>query len=162
MNDPRPIGREELERLYQRFATSILRRARRLLGDEQLARDVCHDVFVQVLRTVPWKPASPLAWLYVTTTNLCLNLLRTARRRRSALAQLARPDSVGPPTEAALLLGRIPPELQDVAVYYAIDRMSQDEIALVLGVSQKTVSNRVRALRRLLDPAETPVKENAR
>ena len=37
--------------------------------------------------------------------------------------------------------------------------MSQDEIALVLGVSQKTVSNRIRELRAILDPPEIPAKE---
>jgi DNA-directed RNA polymerase specialized sigma24 family protein len=43
--------------------------------------------------------------------------------------------------------------LQEIAVYYGVDQMSQDEIALVLGVSQKTVSNRIQELRVLLaDP----------
>ena len=39
MSTAGPIGRDELERLYQRFGASILRRAQRILGDEQLARD---------------------------------------------------------------------------------------------------------------------------
>jgi RNA polymerase sigma factor (sigma-70 family) len=158
MNETGPIGRDELERLYQRFGASILRRASRILADEQLARDVCHDVFVQVLRADPWAPPSPLAWLYLTTTNLCLNLLRSDRRRRLTLAQIPRPEAGAPSIEAALILQRVPPDLQEVAVYYGIDRMSQDEIAIVLGVSQKTVSNRIRALRALLDPAEPTAK----
>jgi RNA polymerase sigma-70 factor (ECF subfamily) len=159
MSETRPIDRDELERLYQRFGASILRRAFRILADEQLARDVCHDVFVQVLRTDPWAPPSPLAWLYVTTTHLCLNLLRTDRRRRFALARMSGPAAVEPPAEARLLLQRVPPALQELAVYYAIDGMSQDEIAIVMGVSQKTVSNRLRELRTILDPAEAPAKE---
>lgn len=154
MSDNPTMGRDELERLYQRFGASILRRAWRILGDRQQARDVCQDVFVQVLRSANWAPASPVAWLYATTTNLCLNLLRTDRRRRRALAILPRNLSVAPPTEAALVLDRVPVKLQEVAVYYAVDQMSQDEIALVLGVSQKTISNRLRELRAFLDPAE--------
>jgi RNA polymerase sigma-70 factor (ECF subfamily) len=160
MSEPGPIGRLELERLYERFGTSILRRATRILADEQLARDVCHDVFVQVLRADSWAPPSPLAWLYVTTTHLCLNVLRGDRRRRLALARLPRSTAtVAPVGEAVLLLQRIPPDLQELAVYSAIDQMSQDEIALVLGVSQKTVSNRLHALRALLDPAEPSLNE---
>lgn len=158
MNDTRPIGRDQLDLLYQQFGGSVLRRATRILADEQLARDVCQDVFVQVLRTDPWAPASPLAWLYVTTTNLCLNMLRADRRRRQALARMPRPEAVPPPTEAALLLQRVPAELEEIAIYSAVDQMSQDEIALVMGVSQKTVSNRIRALRAILDPAGAQVR----
>jgi RNA polymerase sigma factor (sigma-70 family) len=53
----------------------------------------------------------------------------------------------------ALLRG-VPEHLQEIAIYYGIDRMSQDEIALVLGISQKTVSNRIQELRRLLSEGE--------
>jgi RNA polymerase sigma-70 factor (ECF subfamily) len=80
--------RHELERLYQRYGALVMRRAHRILGDEQGARDVCHDVFVQVLRTPSWAPPSPLAWLYVATTNRCLNVLRADRRGRLVLARL--------------------------------------------------------------------------
>ena len=158
MNHGRPIDRDELDRLYQLHGASVLRRASRILGDGHLALDVCHDVFVQVLRADPWPPPSPLAWLYVTTTNLCLNLLRTERRRRLTHARMPRPGATPPPTEAGLLLARVPPALQELAIYCAVDQMSQDEIALVLGVSQKTISNRLRDLRAILDPAEATAR----
>jgi len=154
-----PLDRDELERLYQRFGASILRRALRILGDEQRARDVCHDVFVQILRADRWSPPSPLAWLYVTTTNACLNLLRADRRRCLALAEMTYPTSAAPPTEAGLLLEKVPPAFQELVIYWAIEQMSQDEIALLLGVSQKTVSNRLRELREILDPTEAKAKE---
>jgi DNA-directed RNA polymerase specialized sigma24 family protein len=159
MSDARPLGRDDLERLYQRFGAAILRRARRILGDEQLARDVCHDVFVQALRCPTWAPPSPLAWFYVTTTNVCLNLLRGDRRRRVALERMPRLALAPAPTEAALLLGRVPPELQELALYCAVEQLSQDEIALLLGVSQKTVSNRLRELRAILDPPDACTQE---
>ena len=58
------------------------------------------------------------------------------------------------------MLRRIPVELQELAVLYAIDQMSQAEIAVVLAVSQKTISNRLQRLRALLEPAEpAPVRE---
>lgn len=89
MTESTAVDRAALAALYQRYGRLVHRRAARILSDEQLAHDVCHDVFVQILRTTPWTPPSPLAWLYVTTTNLCLNLLRSDRRRRRALAQRA-------------------------------------------------------------------------
>jgi RNA polymerase sigma factor (sigma-70 family) len=157
VSDPGPIDRDDLERLYVRHGASVLRRARRIVGDDQLARDVCHDVFVQALRCDTWAPPSPLAWLYVTTTNACLNLLRTKRRQRLAFASLPPPESAPPPTEAALLLQRVPAAFHELVIYWAVEQMSQDEIALVLGVSQKTVSNRLRELRVLLEPTEPAI-----
>jgi RNA polymerase sigma-70 factor (ECF subfamily) len=162
MTESTAVDRAALAALYQRYGRLVHRRAARILGDEQLAHDVCHDVFVQILRTTPWAPPSPLAWLYVTTTNLCLNLLRSDRRRRRALAQLPQLSEAPTSTsssmttagELSLMLRRLPEDLQDIAVYYAVDQLSQAEIALILGVSQKTVSNRLHALRELIAPAE--------
>jgi RNA polymerase sigma factor (sigma-70 family) len=156
----RPLDdRGELQRLYQRFGGLIQRRAHALLGDRQLAADVCHDVFVRILRSQPWAPASPTGWLYTTTTNLCLNLLRGTRRQRRALQSMPRADAHHPSTSAALLLRGVPEDLQEIALYYAIDHMSQDEIALVLGVSQKTVSNRIAQLRQIFEQTQPAAME---
>jgi RNA polymerase sigma factor (sigma-70 family) len=148
-------NRQDLEGLYLRYGAMVLRRAQRILGgDEQGARDVCHDVFVEILRAPSWAPPSPVAWLYVATTNRCLNVLRSDRRRRLAIARLPTASFETPLLEARLLLSRIPEALQEIAIYYAVDRMSQQEIALVLGTSQKTISNRVRELREILEANE--------
>src|SRR6185369_13340038 len=94
---PGRSDREAFERLYQRYGTFVFRRARRLLGDEQLARDVSQDVFLSILRTADWNPPSPVGWLCTTTTNCCLNLLRKKRRWRDLLR--ARPlPPVAPPS----------------------------------------------------------------
>jgi DNA-directed RNA polymerase specialized sigma24 family protein len=155
MDDDR-LDRGDLERLYQRYGAVVCQRARRLLGDEQLARDVCHDVFVQILRARPaWNPVSPVGWLYTTTTNCCLNLLRGQRRwRRAATDHPPVPVTAGDLPLGALFRD-IPERLQEIAIYYGLEGMSQDEIALVLGISQKTVSNRIRELRALL--GESPL-----
>src|SRR5262245_25569276 len=121
--------RANFAQLYQRYGTFVLRRARRLLGDEQLARDVCHDVFLEVLRDPAWNPPSPVGWLCTTTTNRCLNLLRRKRRWRDLLRARPLPPVVPPPLPVAALLEGIPPRLQEIAVYYGLDEMTQDEIA---------------------------------
>ena len=111
------------------------------------ARDVCHDVFVEVLRARPWAPPSPVGWLYTTVTNKCLNILRSGRRSARALRAQAPLSQPSPGLPLAVLLRDLPERLQEIAIYYGLDEMSQEEIALALGVSQKTVSNRIQEIR---------------
>ena len=154
------LTRSEMEDIYSRYGALVLRRARRILADEQLAHDVCQDVFVQLLRLGgSWETPSRVGWLFRTTTNCCLNLIRGSRRRQRFLRLLPPPAPVPPSLPAQLLLRGLPEYLQEVAIYYGLDQMSQDEIALVLGLSQKTVSNRIREVRAWLAEAETPPRE---
>jgi RNA polymerase sigma-70 factor (ECF subfamily) len=158
---PARSDREAFEGLYQRYGTFVFRRARRLLGDEQLARDISQDVFLEVLRSPGWDPPSPVGWLCTTTTNRCLNVLRRKRRWRDLLRARPLPPAAPAPLPVAALLEGIPARLQEIAIYYGLDEMTQDEIALVLGVSQKTVSNRIQELRALLQerpPATSEVR----
>jgi RNA polymerase sigma-70 factor (ECF subfamily) len=153
---PRALDRSELDRIYGRYSALVYRRARGLLLDEQLARDVCQDVFVQLLRQGDtWNTPSAIGWLFRTTTNCCLNLIRGTRRWHHFLRSLPPSPAVTPSLSAQLLLRGIPKHLQEVAIYYGLDHMSQEEIALVLGLSQKTVSNRIREIRSWLTDAET-------
>jgi DNA-directed RNA polymerase specialized sigma24 family protein len=142
-----------VERLYQRYGTFVVRRARRLLGDEQQSRDVCQEVFLQILRAPTWDPPSPVGWLCTTTTNTCLNLLRGRRRWRDLLRGRSLPPVSSPELPLAALLRGVPAHLQEIAIYYGVDELSQDEIAALLGISQKTVSNRIQELRTLLGDA---------
>lgn len=152
----RALDRDDLDRLYRQYGALVLRRARRILADEQLAQDVCQDVFIQLLRTGnSWEVPSRIGWLFRTTTNCCLNLIRGTRRWRTFLRLLPPPPPVTPSLPAQLLLRGIPERLQEIAIFYGLDQMSQEEIALVLGLSQKTVSNRIRELRSWLEDAET-------
>ena len=140
--------------IYLRYGSVVYRRARRLLGDEQSAKDACHEVFLRLFHALPeFERASPLTWLYKVTTNFCLNLIRDENRRRKLLAAQAQPGSSAAGPSLADLLRGFPNELQEIAVYYFVDEMSQDEIADVLGLSQRTVSNRLSAFRDLAKAA---------
>ncbi len=155
---PKPIDQGRFDLLYRRYGAMVLRRARRILADEHLAHDVCQEVFIQILRSPDWDAASPVGWLFRTTTNCCLNLIRGKRRWQSLLRLMPRPAPAMPSLPVQLLLRGVPERLHDVAIYYGLDRMSQDEIALALGISQKTVSNRLRELRAWLEDEESNTK----
>lgn len=144
-----------IEELYRKHGAMVLRRTRSILGDEAAARDAMQDVFVQAIQegNAFRGDASPVTWLYRIATNLCLNRIRDGARRRQLLAENAPAAEAedGPTPEdrmtLAAVLARVPEELREIAVCYHVDQMNQDEIAVLLGVSRRTVGNRLEAFR---------------
>jgi RNA polymerase sigma-70 factor (ECF subfamily) len=149
---------ENLEQLYLRYSRSVYRRARELLSDDEAARDATQEVFIRVMRAggrVPAEP-TPTAWLHSVTTNLCLNQLRDRKRQNALLATKYTPSTgVAPVGESRAtvlqILTRVPEELQDIAVYFFLDELTYDEIGQLIGVSRRTVSNRLAAFRELVE-----------
>lgn len=96
---------------------------------------------------------SRMSWLYRVTTNLCLNRLRDSGRRRTLLQALPSAPEAAPgyPLDSALtvraILRQLPVEVQEIAVYYFVDQMTQEEIAAVTGLERRTVGNRLEAFR---------------
>jgi RNA polymerase sigma-70 factor, ECF subfamily len=155
---PVVVGSEGLDLIYVRYSKSVYRRALRLLGDKEAAQDVTQEVFLRVMHSgvsVPAEP-TPMAWLYRVTTNICLNRLRDRNRQEALLAtKYAVNDVVSAigetRTMVSQVLERVPEELQEVAIYFFVDELSYDEIAPLLGVSRRTVSNRLSAFRTLVE-----------
>lgn len=151
-----PDDRSRLAALYAQYGGLVHRRARALLRDDQAARDACHDVFLKVWQARPdLDVASPVAWLYQVTTNHCLNLLRDGRRRRDLIAEQVEGAPAGgappdPTVTMALLLRKIPEQFHELAVYYYVDEMTQDEIAVVMNIPQRTISARLKEFRALM------------
>jgi RNA polymerase sigma factor (sigma-70 family) len=137
----------ELERMYRDHGHLVLRRARRILGDGEEARDIVQELFTQLARGIGFDGKSSVTtFLYAATTNLCLTRIRNRQTRARLLA--AQPAPAGTTAgiaEArvalAQLLGELPRELADVAVYYHADQMTQEEIAEVLGCSRRHVGD---------------------
>jgi RNA polymerase sigma-70 factor, ECF subfamily len=145
--------RDELKQLYERYAPVVVRRARRLLGRDADAWDAVQEVFQKMLTAHESfrGEARPLTWLYRITTNVCLNMLR-ARKLREPLLPLTAESTVDQEAlETRELLAAwfkvLEPREQEVAALLFIDGLSQDEVADVLGVSRKTISREVAALR---------------
>lgn len=134
--------------LYRKYGAVALRRARRILGDEAWAQDVTQDIFVSLLtRPEQFSGRSAFStWLYSAVTHRCLNMLRDEGNRANLLelhAEEVAPGSHGAALEdlAAVraLLVLLPEELGQIAIYYYIDGMSQQEIAEVLGCSRRRI-----------------------
>ncbi len=151
----------DVEALYREWAPMVFRRIRRFY-DPVESEEVLHEVFLKVLENLDSfrADASPSTWLYRIATNHCLNRLRNSRRRRELLAEHGAdlyPARVGSHQEAELLLKQLwvelPEELLQIAVYYHVDGMTHAQIAEVIGVSRRTVGNRLEELERLAKEA---------
>lgn len=74
---------EAFDRFYERFAPLVMHIALRLMEDRMEAEDLCHDVFLEVLRTGGrFDPSrgSIESWLAVLTRSRGLDRLRRAKR----------------------------------------------------------------------------------
>ncbi|TPV94453.1 MAG: sigma-70 family RNA polymerase sigma factor [Myxococcales bacterium FL481] len=147
----------DVEDAYRRYGPMVLRRCRKLLSDEQLARDVMHDVFVQLLRhrnRLDDRGMSSL--LYRIATNLSLNRIRSRKRRPEQpaddlLTRIAAVDESELATQARNLLAaafaREPVSTRTIAVLHLVDGMTLEETAQAVGLSVSGVRKRLRKLR---------------
>lgn len=143
--------------LYEQWGAFIFRRCRAILGDDEAARDAVQDVFARAMRS--WDSwdgsASRATWLVRIARNHCLNELRNRHGRGGKL--LAREDErpglgSGPagPQEYEIqdivraVLDDMEPELARLAVLYFFEEMTQQEIAVEVGLSVPTVRKRLR------------------
>lgn len=141
--------------LYRQFGPMVLRRARRLVGDAE-AEELAHEVFLRALERQGelHRDTSPSTWLYRVTTNLGLNRLRDDRRRAALLAHhgptVWDPSDSGQRSEARAFLiqlwQNLDGELAMIGLLHYIDGLTTAEIGRVLGVSDRTIANRLRVL----------------
>lgn len=150
----------DIAELYRRHGGLVLRRVRRFYPDEEAA-DVVHEVFVRAMDKLDTYrgESSPGTWLFRLTTHHCLNRLRDQKRRRELLAEQGdlgwwHPTDAGAQQERVVMTRELWAELDEelalVGVYHHVDGLSQQEIADVLGVSRRTVGNRLEALETLV------------
>lgn len=148
-----------IEAAYRQHGHLVLRRARRLLGSEQEAREILQDVFASLVGEpgqIDGK-GPMVGWLYGATTHACLNRIRDHKNRLRLLDTHVAPlqqESVAASAEQALLtrelLAQLPVDLAQVAVHYYSDEMTHEEIARVMGCSRRHVGNLLERLKATL------------
>jgi RNA polymerase sigma-70 factor (ECF subfamily) len=151
----------DVDSLYRTHGPMVLRRCRTLLRDENKALDAMHDVFVELLRREKRLDArAPAGLLLTTATHVCLNRLRSERRRPEDLDDdlLARIASLSDDAETLSLarraLDRIfggePASTRLIAVLLYVDRLTLEEVAAEVGMSVSGVRKRLRTLKQRL------------
>jgi RNA polymerase sigma-70 factor (ECF subfamily) len=143
------MSEEKLASLYRTYGPIIYARCRRLLADESAAEDATQETFIRVARHIDKAPdeRAALGWIYRIATNYCLNEIRDRKRRPEPTNELPEHAPIDPSGRiadrdlAARLIARAPAKLRVVAWMIHVDGMSHDEVAEVLGVTTRTVSN---------------------
>lgn len=151
-----------IDELYRRHGHVVFRRAQWLLGNDDDARDVTQEVFLQVHRDrARFSGRSSITtYLYSMATNACLNLLRNARTRARLLGTEAAgwTHQVTPRGEARTLAREVLAALTEdeaaLAVYLHVDELGHDEVAGILGCSRRHVWNLAQRLAQRIQEIE--------
>jgi RNA polymerase sigma factor (sigma-70 family) len=124
------------------------------------AEDTCHEVFLSLIDLAPrYRPGQTLrGWLCGIALKKARRLRDRGRSRLGLLARFfsGRSEAAGrtAPAEALLeaeaLLGRLPQPLQEVALLTFVQDLTAQEVGEALGLSAKTVSNRLYKARLLV------------
>jgi RNA polymerase sigma-70 factor (ECF subfamily) len=142
---------EDIAFLFQKYGHLIYRRAYYLLGHPQDAQEATQEVFIKAMKSAEaFEHRSQIyTWLSRITTNHCLNLIRSKRRRLelcNSQIQTQGKEITERYSEHDLmfirsLLAEADERCAEAAVYVLIDGMSHQEAAKLLGVSRRTVGN---------------------
>ncbi len=147
----------DVENYYRQYGPMVLRRCRRLLGDEEQAVDAMQDTFVQVMRyQQKLEHDAPSSLLYRMATNVCLNKIRSSSRRPedsnddliARIAQVEGPESkLSARNLLDKLFSREKESTRTIAVMHLLDGMTLEEVANQVGMSVSGVRKRLRPLR---------------
>lgn len=153
----------DIRECYIKYGPMVLRRCRRLLGDEESARDAMQEVFVKLLaHQGRLKAAAPSSLLYRIATNECLNRIRNRGRRKEVADDELLSRIVGADLEghsiARSILGRLfqreAPSTAEIAVMLFLDGLTLDQVAREVGLSVSGVRKRMRTLQARLGALE--------
>lgn len=145
----------ELERLVLQYQLPLLRTCFLYLRDRTLAEDAVQETFLKAYRSLASfrGECSEKTWLMKIAMNTCCDLRRAHRLRRidprripELLPQAAEPFA---PAEEALVtqVMQLPRKLREVILLYYYQDMTVTEIAVSLGISQSSVSGRLKRAR---------------
>jgi len=178
---PRGCNLDDLEAIVRSHGARLLATAKRLLLNDEDARDAVQDAFLSAVRSLDrfGGDAQLSTWLHRVAINAALMRLRARRRSRERPIEELLPSFLPDghhadhvlaweePSDMALQrqeardhvhasIGRLPEDYRFVLLLRDIEGLDTKEVAGLLGVSTDAVKTRLhrahQALRTLLDP----------
>lgn len=153
---------QSFDEVYDAFGPMIYARCRKMLRNEQDAQEMFQEVLIKLNLNLKEVAAADnkAGWIYRVTTNVCLNRLRTIKRK--SLPDWIDPDLVSSGASTpenhlwskhtlAKVMERLKRRDQEILYMFFVDRMTQDEIAEVAQLSRITVARVVSHIRELAE-----------
>ena len=147
-------------RLYDQYATDVLRVCYFYLSDRDKAEDVCQDVFVRLMTTHPLlQPGREKSWLLKVALNRCRDLWRGAWLKRVILGGptfelIPAPDEFSRRDDQQAMMAAInqlPATFKEVILLHYYQGMNIAEIAQMLELPEGTISSRLSRGRKKLE-----------
>lgn len=147
------LDRQAFEELFRKFFPSLMAFSRRILGNEEDAREVVHQVFVNL-----WEKRSDIdlstslkSYLFTSVNNRSLNVIRDRRKFSSEEVPenagewdvSARIESMELEEKIRDAIDSLPEKCRAVFELSRFEGLKYSEIATQLDISVKTVENQM-------------------
>ncbi len=157
-NSPEARRLSEMAEAYQE---ELLHVCFLYLQDQALAEDAVQETFLKAYRALPRyrEECSPKTWLTRIAINTCRDMRRTAWFRYLRWNQIpewaasCEPDVSEESIAVSVEIARLPAKLKEAVLLYYYQDMTVNEIAEALGISQSSVSGRLKRAREKLRSA---------
>lgn len=143
-------NRSAAERLAARWQPRLLRTARRLLGDDEIARGAVQDCWVAILNGIGSlkDPAKFAPWAFGILRRRCADAIRRAGKQRKLEAQTEPSErSENPRAEDGLAIRQafaaLPAEQRLTAHLFYVEGLTLGEIAIAAEVPLGTAKSRL-------------------
>jgi RNA polymerase sigma factor (sigma-70 family) len=159
-----PVTEADIQGLYMQYGYFLFRRCLTFMTDEASAQDAVQEVFVKALQSASGfrGDADPKTWLCRISDNHCIDVLRRRRSRGElrgqgehlpdgedegrAITRLVHHDDPESLLTARGLMAALDPVARRMAVLYFVDELTQDEMAVELGLSRRTIGKHLKKL----------------
>jgi RNA polymerase sigma-70 factor (ECF subfamily) len=148
-----PGVHEDFDRLYQATLSRVVRTVAGIVGSVDAAQDCAQEAFVRAYRAWPdWRGEVPAeAWVYRIAINTAISHRRREQIRAlpSLLWRLGAPAAGADPADQAQSravlpeLRRLPPKQAAALIFRYYHGYTNREIAQALGVSERTIGQRI-------------------
>jgi RNA polymerase sigma-70 factor (ECF subfamily) len=142
--------RRAAERLAARWHPRLMRTARRLLGEEEMARGAVQDAWVSILKGIGSlrDPARFAPWAFGILRRRCADVIRKASRRRQWEAQGDPPEQAeSPRAEDGLAIRQafatLPADQRLAAHLFYVEGLTLGEIAIAADIPLGTAKSRL-------------------
>ena len=147
------MDRHAFEKLFKEYFTPLMTFSRKILGDEDDARDVVHQVFIKL-----WEKGNEIdlstslkSYLFTAVNNRSLNVIRDRKKFSSEeVPEMAGEWDVSTQIESMELEEKIneaieslPEKCRQIFELNRFDGLKYSEVAMQLNISVKTVENQM-------------------